>query len=128
MSSQYTRFYTRHPFPTPTARHPRVRHLLQRYLTMKKPAKPTPDFPLFPHSNGQWGKKIKGRLRDFGTWSDPQAALAQFLGGAAEVSNGRRQAASKRKSVSDSPRPVKDGEEKPSRLRCRQVLRFTGVV
>jgi hypothetical protein len=46
---------------------------------MKKPAKPHPDFPLFPHANGQWAKKVKGRPRYFGPWSDPEAALAKWL-------------------------------------------------
>jgi hypothetical protein len=30
--------------------------------TMTKPSKPTPDFPLYAHRNGQWAKKIKGSI------------------------------------------------------------------
>ena len=45
---------------------------------MMKPAKPTPDFPLFAHNNGSWAKKIEGKIKCFGPWSDPQAALAKF--------------------------------------------------
>jgi integrase len=44
-----------------------------------KPAKPRPDFPLFPHANGRWAKKIKGRLVYFGKWHDPDAALALYV-------------------------------------------------
>lgn len=43
-----------------------------------KPMKPHPDFPLFAHNNGQWAKKIKGRMAYFGPWANHKVALKRY--------------------------------------------------
>jgi integrase len=55
-----------------------------------KPAKPTPSFPLTPHNNGQWCKKIRGKIHFFGIWEDPQSALNNYLRIAADLHAGRQ--------------------------------------
>lgn len=44
-----------------------------------RPEKPHPDFPLYPHGNGQWAKRIRGRIHYFGPWTDPQGSLDRYL-------------------------------------------------
>ena len=43
-----------------------------------KPAKPSAAFPLFAHNNGQWAKKIRGKIHYFGSWDDPDAAVVKY--------------------------------------------------
>ena len=56
----------------------------------QKPDKPRNDFPLSPAANGQWCKKIRGRIYYFGVWADPAAAEADYLRVREYLQAGRR--------------------------------------
>lgn len=56
----------------------------------KKPAKPYADFPLTAHANGQWCKKIKGKVYFFGIWAESDSALAKYLDERDDLQAGRQ--------------------------------------
>ena len=56
---------------------------------LTKPDKPSDTFPLFAHDNGQWAKKIRGRLHYFGKWDDPEAARNRYLDERDDLEAGR---------------------------------------
>lgn len=68
----------------------------------ERPKKPYPDFPLTPHPNGKWVKKIRGHIHYFGQWAKVvdgklqrvendgwEAALAEYTAVAADLHAGR---------------------------------------
>ncbi len=58
--------------------------------TKLKPSKPYPGFPLTPHPNGQWCKKIQGKIHFFGVWAHPMVALGNYTRQAADLHAGRK--------------------------------------
>ena len=56
----------------------------------KKPKKPFPDFALTAHPNGQWCKKIRGKVWFFGKWDAPQAALEKYRDERDDLQAGRQ--------------------------------------
>ncbi|MBL7132472.1 MAG: tyrosine-type recombinase/integrase [Phycisphaerae bacterium] len=71
----------------------------------KKPTKPYASFPLTSHNNGQWCKKIRGKMYFFGVWENPDAALQNYLRAAEALHAGRRP---REESLSPNTLTVKD--------------------
>lgn len=67
-------------------------------LPRRRPSKPYSSFPSTARANGQWSKKILGRLHFFGVWADPVAAHQDYLRIAEDLHAGRE------------PSPAAEGE------------------
>ena len=64
-----------------------------RRTSRRKPEKPHPDFPLFPHATGRWAKKVRGKLVYFGKIEGDekgQAAHDRWLDQKDDLLAGRR--------------------------------------
>ncbi|BBO34200.1 hypothetical protein [Lacipirellula parvula] len=48
-------------------------------MAKAKPQKPYAAYPLYAHSRGSWAARIGGKVRYFGPWRDPKAALDKYL-------------------------------------------------
>lgn len=61
-------------------------------IVQARPLKPRDDFPLFPHRNGRWAKKVRGKFCYFGKWADDpkgDSAIALWLDQKDELLAGR---------------------------------------
>jgi integrase len=74
---------------------------MRKSTRQDRPRKPYKGFPLFPHRNGQWAKKILGRTIFFGVWADANAALQRYHGQAHDLHNGNRPQRRDRLTVGD---------------------------
>ncbi|MGC9454947.1 MAG: tyrosine-type recombinase/integrase [Phycisphaerae bacterium] len=101
----------------------------------KKPSKPYPSFPLTAHNNGQWCKKIRGKVHFFGTWDDPQAALDRYLRVAEDLHAGQQP--SKSKLSGDEPRvkhicneylTYQAGKAERNDIRARTFAEYRNVI
>lgn len=55
-----------------------------------KPSKPYRSFPLTAYNNGQWCKKIRGKIYFFRAWCDPQAAMDNYRRAGVDLQAGRQ--------------------------------------
>lgn len=60
----------------------------QRAITAAKEV--SRDWPLTANGNGQWSKKVRGRVHYFGAWNDPEAALSLWLDQKDDLLAGRK--------------------------------------
>ncbi|MEZ6133078.1 MAG: hypothetical protein R3C59_30780, partial [Planctomycetaceae bacterium] len=71
--------------------------------TTSKPEKPHPDFPLIAHNNGQWCKKIRGKVHFFGVWAEADQALWNYCEVRDDLQAGRQpQTTSSQPSLKDA--------------------------
>jgi len=67
---------------------------MAKLAKLMKPQKPYRSFCLTAHNNGQWCKKIRGKVHFFGVWADPQDALDRYHQVADDLHAGRQPQAS----------------------------------
>ena len=90
----------------------------------QKPSKPHASFPLTAHNNGQWCKKIRGKIHFFGIWGEPQAALAAYLQVAADLHAGRQPRQVTRSPETATVKAICNHyRERPDFLAARQAAR-----
>lgn len=66
------------PISPPARPRGRPRGAKKTSATKQSSGKPYPSFPLTPHRNGQFCKKIRGQIFYFGSIGDPEAALKRY--------------------------------------------------
>jgi hypothetical protein len=91
-----------------------------RQRSKRKPGKPHPDFPLWPHPSGRWCKKVRGKAWYFGkVANDPKGekALASWLAVKDDLLAGR------------APRPTEARDGLTVGALCNHFLTFkTGLL
>jgi len=83
--------YTPHVSSAHSGRH-KEHHPVRPPVDTRAPTQASqanPSFPLTPHNNSQWCKKIRGKIYFSGIWEEPEAALGNCLRMAADLQAGR---------------------------------------
>ena len=79
-------------------------------MAKHKPDRPD-GCPLFPHANGQWAKKVNGKLRYYGSWDDLKGALDRY--NAETTPDTHARVSDKESSVSPRRKPAKPYKDFP---------------